>query len=453
MRRRHRAFPFRIAVATLTLLAVLAALPARATASDVCAVGAYRLSDGSYVGIARVAESKLRWRRLDGTTGALSREPDGNWTSTLGWTGRPDGTRISFDCAHNAIVFDGLAGHRLNLAVTETRFAVEGASLAGRLVMPEGSSRVPIVVLVHGAEPTSALDNYALQRMFPASGIGAFVYDKRGTGASGGSYTHDYLTLATDAIAALREARRLAGARAGRTGYQAGSQGGWVAPLAATIEPVNFVIVSFGLAVSPLAAEREAIATALVRRGYGPDIVEQGMALADAVEAIVASDFQDGYDALGAVRSRYGQAPWFEQIRAGMTSFTRFVLDTPPAKLRVEGPMLIPQVPLHYDPTPVLRNLDTPQLWILAADDRDAPPGETKRRLTTLADAGRRITTALFPDTEHGLYHYETRPDGSRVSTRAPAGYFAMMRDFILNGRIGTGYGADTAGPGDRLRR
>jgi len=40
-------------------------------------------------------------------------------------------------------------------------------------------------------EHDSVLDSYVLQRMFPAQGIGAFVFDKRGTGASGGVYTQD----------------------------------------------------------------------------------------------------------------------------------------------------------------------------------------------------------------------------------------------------------------------
>lgn len=446
----RRGFPFRGLLTTvLWLVAANTALPAGSAAPDDCAAGAYRLADGSFVDIAPIDESQLRWRRPDGTTGALTRTPGGGWTSTLGWTDRPDGTRVSFDCARDAITFDTLEGRRLTLAVSETRFTVQGATLAGRLVMPEGDARIPIVVLVHGAERDSALDGYALQRMFPAAGIGAFVYDKRGTGSSGGRYTHDYLTLAIDAIAATQEAKRLAGARAGRIGYQAGSQGGWVAPLAATIEPVDFVVVSFGLAVSPLAAERESIAAALRRRGFGPDIVERGMALADAIDVIATSNFTQGYDALEAVRSRYGDAPWFEQIRNEVAGFSRFILDTPPSVLRVEGPQLVPQIPLHYDPMPVLRHLDTPQLWILAGDDQDAPPGETKRRLANLAREGRPITTALFPHTEHGLYEYETLPDGSRVSTRSPAGYFPMMRDFILNGFIGTGYAAETTRPED----
>jgi hypothetical protein len=41
------------------------------------------------------------------------------------------------------------------------------------------------------------------------------------------------------------------------------------------------------------------------------------------------------------------------------------------------------------------------------------------------------------------MYEYEIGADGARLSTRASAGYFAMMRDFILTGRSGPQYGAE----------
>src|SRR5687767_1950623 len=81
----------------------------------------YRLSDNSDVDIAPSDEGRLRWRRKDGTSGALSRNPDGSWSSTLGWTGRPDGRRASFaECDAGEIRFDGLQGKRIALDVTQT---------------------------------------------------------------------------------------------------------------------------------------------------------------------------------------------------------------------------------------------------------------------------------------------------------------------------------------------
>jgi len=427
-------------VATATVIFALAAenAPAAADLTGDCRIGTYHLRDGTVVDIGATDSPHLRWRREDGTTGKLTEASDGSWISTLGWTERSDGKRVSFsDCAKGEINFDGVKGQRIAFDVTETKFQGAGVTLAGRLVMPKGNNRVPIVVLIHGSEHDSARDFYSPQRQFPAEGIGAFVYDKRGTGASTGRYTQDYLLLADDAIAAVHEAKRLARGRAGRIGYQAGSQGGWVAPLAAKIEPVDFIIVGFGLAVSPLEEDREAIALDITRHGYGADVMAKAMEIADATSAILLSAFRDGYDRLDAVRARYGNEPWFKYVHGDITFA---LLGMSEAELRQQGPELLPHLPAQYDPMPVLRNLAVPQLWILAADDTDAPSAETERRLRALAAEGKPIVTAVFPHTDHGIYEYETKADGTRASTRNPDGYFALMCDFIRTGRVGKSY-------------
>jgi len=445
--------------AVLVLLAVLGANAQTTQPSSPanCHVGTYRLSDGRDVDIAP-ADENLRWRMKDGTSGELTQTADGSWSSTLGWTERPDGKRVSFgDCAadktadktadkaSDKISFDGVEGHRILFDVVDTHFQGAGVTLAGRLVLPVGKDPVPIVVLVHGSDAQPALDGsgvFSLQRLFPSAGVGAFVYDKRGTGSSGGKFTHDYLTLADDAIAAMREAKRLAGARARRIGYFGTSQGGWVAPLAAKIEAVDFVVVGYGLAVSPLEEDREAIALDITRHGYGPDVLAKAMQVADATSAVLLSDFHDGYDQVEAVRQKFGKEPWFPLIH-GDVSF--LILQKSPAELKQIGPTLFPCAPLQYDPMPVLRNLRTPQLWILGKDDVDAPSAETAARLKALSASGSPITTAIFPGAEHVMYEYEVAPDGTRVWTRQPEGYFCMMVDFIRHGRLHGSYGADLA--------
>src|SRR5206468_5146379 len=122
------------------------------TAGD-CQVGAYRFSDGEIIDIARSEGATFRWRKFDGTTGALHQKEDGSWTSTLGWTDRPDGHTASFTgCANGEIEFDGKKAHRIPFDVTDIVFeGRDGVKLAGRLVLPKGNERVPIAVLVHGA--------------------------------------------------------------------------------------------------------------------------------------------------------------------------------------------------------------------------------------------------------------------------------------------------------------
>ncbi|MGO4780506.1 alpha/beta hydrolase, partial [Lysobacter sp. 2RAB21] len=103
------------------------------------------------------AAGQLRWRRTDGLTGALIRAGKDRWTSTYGWTERPDGHALTIDdCGRGGIRFDDMAGQREALIQRDTRFESNGVELAGRLTLPPGRARVPIVVLIHGAEHSSA---------------------------------------------------------------------------------------------------------------------------------------------------------------------------------------------------------------------------------------------------------------------------------------------------------
>ncbi|MGH8079100.1 MAG: alpha/beta hydrolase family protein [Lysobacter sp.] len=406
------------------------AAPANSAAPAACEIGSYRMADGSALDIAAGAPGQLRWRRTDGLTGALTAAGKNRWSSTYGWTERADGHSVEIvDCGRGGIRFDDLAGQREALIQRDTRFESNGAELVGRLTLPPGQAQVPIVVLIHGAEHSSALEDYSLQRQFASAGIGVFAYDKRGTGVSGGRYTQNYLMLAIDAVHAAREARRLAGVRAGRVGYQGGSQGGWVAPLAARIEPVDFVIVSFGLAVSPREEDREAIEADLARAGFGRDAVIKAWEVADVTAAVVESDFREGFERLDEIKRKYGEEPWFRSIRG---NYSGVMLTVPEQALRTEIPAQVAGIEVRYDPMPVLNNLAVPQLWLLGGQDRDAPPGETLRRLDTLKSSGKPIDYVVFANADHGLYEFETKTDGERVSTRQPADYFARMRDFIL---------------------
>ena len=427
----------------LVIVALTAALSmsaiAHADPSTNCHVGAYRLSDGRAIDLAP-DEAGLRYRMFDGTTGALHAASDGAWTSTLGWTDRPDGKRFVLGaCGTGELRVDGALGQRIDFDVTETRFSGRGVELAGRLVLPKGKQRVAIAVLIHGSENTSARKLYSLQRLLPAEGVGVFVYDKRGTGESGGAYTQDFSVLADDAVAAMREARRLAGGRTGRVGYQGGSQGGWVAPLAASRAPVDFVIVSFGLAVSPIEEDQQEVELEMRLAGHGPDAIARALEVARAAEAVFMSGFTDGFAQLDALRARYRSEPWYKDLRGNMT---RLILPFSEKDLREQGSAYRFGTPWHHDAMPVLRAVRAPQLWILGEDDLEAPSAETAARIRSLVAQGRPITLAMFPHAEHSMTEYEGSRFDARVSTRYAPGYFEMMRDFMRDGRLGATYGA-----------
>jgi dienelactone hydrolase len=429
----------RFTVLGATTLLGFQAMAHAAEATSDCRIGSYRLKDGSLVDIAPTDGDALRWRRFDGTTGALHRLPNGQWRSTYGWTDREDGKNITFsECPAGEINFDGTMGHRIALDVTDTTFRSHDTSLAGRLVMPKGSDRVPLVILVHGAEHDSALQFYSLQRMLPAEGVAAFVYDKRGTGSSGGNYTQDFSLLADDVVAAMRKARRMAGSRVGRVGYQAGSQGGWVAPIAANREPVDFVIVCFGLAVSVNDEDQQEIAMEMRDKGYSPDEIAKAQEIARAVENVVASGFTKGYEELDAVRARYRDESWYKDVHG---NFTYVFLPHTESELRAMAKEFMWGTPFDYDPMPVLHANSTSQLWILGGRDYEAPAVATSGRIRSLIQDGHPFTLALYPQAEHGMTLFETTSNGERVSTRYAPGYFEMMRDFARDSRLVRAYG------------
>lgn len=404
-----------------------------------CRVGAYRLANGTVVDIAPTDGDTLRWRTFDGQTGALHPGQDGRWTSTFGWTDRPDGRFASFsDCAKGRITFDGRTGRRIAFDQTETRFPGRGVDLAGRLILPKGRGKVPIVVLVHGSERDSARDFYWLQRMLPAQGIGVFVYDKRGTGASGGAYSQDFDLLADDAVAAVREARRLAEDRAGRVGLQGGSQGGWVVPLAANREPVDFAIISFGLAVTVLEEDQQQVELEMRLKGHSTEDIAKALEVARAAEAVIASGFTTGFDEFDAVRAKYRNEPWYKDLHG---NFTWALLPYSKAELIEKGEAFKWGTPFAYEPMPTLEAATTPQLWALGSDDLEAPSAMTSDRIRALRDKGLPFKLAVFPGAEHGLTLYETSPSGERVSTRYAPGYLQMMADFIRTGRLNSRYG------------
>ena len=413
---------------------------ARPDPTTICHVGLYRLEDGSWVDVAPLVNTGLRWRRLDGSTARMTLDTDGRWISTLGSTTRVEGPQPQLgSCEVGRIMFEGKVGRRLALDSQPTTFTGQGgARLNGRLILPPGDGPVPIMVEVHGSEGANALDFNAFQRFAPASGVGVFVYAKRGSGGSEGSYTQDFYVLAEDAAAAVLEARRLAGARAGRVGLHGASQGGWIAPLAASQTPVDFVTVAFGLAYGALSEDSDQVVLDLKAKGWGADVLEQARAITDVTSAFIGSHGKAGFGDLEAARARYGAEPWFADIKG---EFTGFLLNTPNDQIIAMAPVLDLGTSWDYDPLAVLSRLDTPMLWIQAEDDIAAPPDATRQRLIDLAAQGRPITLLEYPDTDHGIVRFETAPNGVRTSLGYAPGYYQAVLDWARTGRLDAAYG------------
>lgn len=411
-----------------------------------CYYGAYDFPGGMIASVtASSGKQNLRMTAMNGQTWFLQPAPasgdvPNTFTAAPGWTEKVmDKASVTFaPCDEGKLTIAGdlipgsVGTRRTTLEMMDATFVSHGLKLFGRLVMPKGDGPVPIAVLVHGSESDSAVLFNRLSYLFPANGIGVFVYDKRGTGKSEGTYTQDFDLLADDAAAALNKAREMAGTRAREVGFEGGSQAGWIEPLAATKTKADFVLVGFGLAETPIDEDRDCVEVDLRDAGYGDDIIAKAHEITDATAAVIRSHFASGYEQLEAVKAKYGNEPWYKKVNG---QYTGQLLSYPSIMLKYIAPLFEVGTPYDYDSLPPLHAYDGPHLWILAGRDHLAPYERTLKVLRGLQVEKPQLSVVVFPSADHGIVAFDLK-DGKRIETGFEPGYFDLMVEWIKTRKI-----------------
>nr|MCU0648487.1 alpha/beta fold hydrolase [Gemmatimonadaceae bacterium] len=227
--------------------------------------GAWRMRDGGIVALYRTEAGDSGWRFVDFRNGASHRlyaRDASTFTSSDAWTGATPATRryaISRDASGRAA---GLTltragsraryGRRVAIREDSATFTSGGTTLVGKLIAPAtGRGPWPAVIYVHGSDSVASVDRVWEPYLLAAHGVAMFVFDRRGTGRSGGRYTQLFTTLADDVVAAAAWVRQQPHIDSTRIGLAGFSQGGWVAPLAASRDRgIRFMLVSYGMTMS-----------------------------------------------------------------------------------------------------------------------------------------------------------------------------------------------------------
>ncbi|MGW4830768.1 alpha/beta hydrolase family protein [Amycolatopsis japonica] len=263
----------------------------------------------------------------------------------------------------------------------EVSFTSHGVTLRGTVVAPEGGGPAPGIVMVHGSGEHDRDDYRAEAEAFAKAGIATLIYDKRTEGYS--LFERDYSVLADDALAAVQALRSRPGVDPSRVGVWGLSEGGWVAPLAASkSKDVAFAVTVGANGVSPDRQQAWALETYLRRGGVTGSMVD-----------MVASTNM--------------------RTLAGAGAFPE----------------------AGYDPVPVLEKVRQPVLGLWGELDRLTPPGEAVRIFReTLDRAGnRQYTLKVFPQAQHGLRR--TTDGFDKLDGFAP-GYLELVANWV-NGTKG----------------
>lgn len=249
-------------------------------------------------------------------------------------------------------LFNSLQVFANNYDIEAIEFTSHGEKLSGSIVIPKHGKIYAAIVFVHGSGKQTRNMHWA--ERFASEGIIALVYDKRGTGSSGGKYQSrqsvsekNIRLLADDSIAALmalRHHHKTTGLPLGLTGI---SQAGWIIPLAATqSNDVDFIALWSG----PVCKVSE------------EDIFSRYTADSDSSSVPAYSE---------ALQSRTETYIWPDFLGE----------DT--------------------DPSKSLATLDIPGLWVFGAQDGSIPVDLSMQRLKQLIQLGQPYEYALFSALGH----------------------------------------------------
>jgi len=274
----------------------------------------------------------------------------------------------------------------------DARVAVQGAELAVTLSLPRAAAdpRVPALILLPGSGPSTRSESDALAQPFLHAGFAVLTFDKRGCGASTGSWlTSSLQDMAADGRVLLEWLKARAGVDAGRIGLVGVSQGGWVAPLVASGRTdIAFLIGLTGGGISPREIERF---------DYERRLERAGVVSADLAAARRTIDAYFGYLS--------GEVPL-----TAVTSLLESGRDRSwPGDLGI-GRVLPSEAQrpawawvATFDPAPSLRSLPLPVLAMIGGRDRDPSREVQVWQAALAANSDPRTEIRVVPGAGHVL--------------------------------------------------
>jgi pimeloyl-ACP methyl ester carboxylesterase len=323
----------------------------------------------------------------------------------------------------------GAFATRVPIAREEVTFKNGDVTLAGTLLLPAAKAKGgkhPALVFTHGGGAQLREVYWGLGYLYAARGFAVLSYDKRGVGKSTGNWREaSFEDLADDAVAAAKFLQARTDIAANQIGFLGQSQGGWIAPLAASRFPDSaFAIALSGGGLSPAETELFDTEYELTKAGYAANEIKDALAFQKLKNEIIASpDSNDKWEQYAKLRLSAKDQKWFRH--PGIDVFG--------AEKRADGFWTYMRKFYFYDPAPTLRTSKAPLLAIFG--ELDTPDG-VKANVSAIKQimdqAGRRdYIVKVYPNGSHNLM--EVPPDNPNEFVRLkrfPPGFFETLVDW-----------------------
>jgi pimeloyl-ACP methyl ester carboxylesterase len=296
---------------------------------------------------------------------------------------------------------DTLIGEKVDAYThEEVTFQNGDVTLHGTLTLPSATGVHPAIVLIPGSGPARRPGGFWIP-FFARHGIAMLVFDKRGAGASAGDWTQSsYEDLAADALAAVELLKNHRSIDPKQIGLWGNSEGGWVAPLAASQSPdVAFLIVRSGSALpvsQTVLYEAEGQLRDTDNHPGGVDLSEDeiraALALKQAVEriALETRDWDAAWLEIDAQYQKARNERWFNYVAVDQKDSWVWQW------WRLRG---------GYDPAPALAKIRCPVLVLLGEIDWSIPSRESAAAFErAFRQSGQDYTVSILPNANHGRW-------------------------------------------------
>jgi pimeloyl-ACP methyl ester carboxylesterase len=283
--------------------------------------------------------------------------------------------------------------------------AKAGIKLAGTLTLPRSPGPVPAVVLITGSGPQDRDESIAGHRPFlvladylTRRGVAVLRVDDRGVGGSAGntlnSTSEDFATDVLAAVDYLKKRREINAKRIGLIGH---SEGGLVAPLAATkSSDVAFIVLMAGPGLRGDQILFLQAAALMKASGVSPDLIAQNREIQEELINIVKSEKDPAArdSKLRAVRDKaFSATPDNAKQVTAQQMAAQFQMVSTPWFLHFVG----------YDPRTALRQVNIPVLAMIGENDLQVPYRENLDEIEAALKAGGNsdYTIAHLPGLNH----------------------------------------------------
>lgn len=314
-----------------------------------------------------------------------------------------------------------MVGTKLNTyKVEEIQATSYSHSLSATLLLPAGKKKHPVVIVVPGSQALNRDENAPYEEIntFISNGFGLLIYDKQGTGQSGGDWrTASYEQLAEDVLAFVRVLKSRNDIDHSRVGAWGFSQGASIAPHAASLsKDISFLIMQSGGGITPAESEINQQVARMQVQKLSDTAINEAIEMMKLQFRAVNDDQQ--YEILKARIAEVKTEPWL-----------RYAFGTLP---RDNWLWKWWKPVVDYNPVPILEKLKIPVLVIFGTADplvpRDSLDGMISRITNALDRAGNRsVTVAKFQNANHEIF-----VQNEKKEFKLAEGYDETLKNFIL---------------------